>query len=81
MSGNALLNKLKERYENMTDGHPWKSKLKEVIDIIEEEENKPANDTSTNEPPPIQIDESLLKDAVRIWWDGKWFGERIPNLD
>ena len=38
MSENALLKKLKVRYAELSDDHPWKSKLKEVIDIIEEEQ-------------------------------------------
>ena len=61
-NGNQLLIKLKKRYDELPDDYSDKYKLKEVIDIIEAEENKPK---------PIEIDETLLKDAITIWSEMK----------
>lgn len=70
MTENALLTKLKQRYDELSIDHPWRDKLKEVIDIIEDEEKNP---TVIVEEPKITIDESLLKDTIDIWFDGKLF--------
>ena len=68
MSGNALLTKLKQRYNELPSDHPWRDNLKEVIDIIEDEENDCKNKpTEKEEQPAIVIDESLLKDAIESW--------------
>ena len=63
---NPLLTKLKQRYDELPTDHPWRDKLKEVIDIIEDEENEPTN-VNKQSKPAIEIDESLLKDAIEIW--------------
>lgn len=65
---NPLLTKLKQRYDELPADHPWKDKLKEVIDIMEDEENDCKNKpTEEEEQPAIVIDESLLKDAIESW--------------
>lgn len=58
----------KQRYENLSSDHPYRNKLKEVIDIIEAEENKPTEEVERS---AITIDESLLKDAIEIWSEMK----------
>ena len=66
-----LLIKLKKRYNELPSDHPYKCDLKEVIDIIEAEENECKNKPIENEPKPIEIDESLLKDTINIWSEMK----------
>ena len=72
MSGIALLTKLKQRYDELPSDHPWRDNLKEVIDIIEDEENDEKNKPPEHvEEQTIEIDESLLKDAIEIWSEVK----------
>ena len=69
---NPLLTKLKQRYNELPVDHPYRDKLKEVIDIIEDEENDCKNKPEEEvEPPAITIDESLLKDAIESWSEMK----------
>lgn len=68
---NPLLTKLKQRYNELPTDHPYRNKLKEVIDIIEDEENDCKNKPEEVEPPAITINESLLKDAIEIWSEMK----------
>ena len=72
MSGITLLAKLKQRYDELPSDHPWRDNLKEVIDIIEDEENDEKNKPPEHvEEQTIEIDESLLKDAIEIWSEVK----------
>ena len=72
MSENPLLTKLRKRYDELPVDHPYRDKLKEVIDIIEDEENDCENKpTEEVERPAITIDESLLKDAFESWSEMK----------
>ena len=72
MSGIALLTKLKQRYDELPSDHPYRAKLKEVIDIIEYEENDEKNKSHEHvEEQTIEIDESLLKDAIESWSEVK----------
>ena len=72
MSGIALLTKLKQRYDELPSDHPWRDNLKEVIDIIEDEENDEKNKPPEHvEDQTIEIDESLLKDAIDSWSEVK----------
>ena len=73
-TGNALLQKLKRRLNELADNDPGKESLKQVIKIIQDEENEDKNKPTTissNEQPTIEIDESLLKDAIAIWSEMK----------
>lgn len=76
MSNQELIDKFKEKYEELPDNKLYKHKLKEFIELMELEEKEEklnTNNKQTDEPKPIEIDESLLADAVRIWFDGKLF--------
>jgi len=53
---------------NIPSEHHWRYKLKEVIDIIETKEEECKNKPNKiDELPPIEIDETLLKDVIEIW--------------
>ena len=67
-----LLNKMRNRLNEMSDDDPKKAEFKEVVDLFEKEYEEQRNETIDNsQQKSIEIDEPLLKDAVDIWWEGK----------